>query len=300
MNISLEPYARSARDKFKTTYDSLSQNEAKIRGKMNGKTTEGLAGSFIGSILWFIAFVVAAACSWSSVNPPLMLFAMTVVFALILFMMIDNRLDFSYAKNIVPYIDRILNLKKRVSEGKELMEQQKDSFMAAKETGWDFPLQVSESIPAEAFNILNSLNKIESLKKGSINTAKNTFFFTASVVVTLVGCIAQFSFGGDVITKIVGETFSSGLLLLFNCIALTLVLVGTVLLAKLAWSKTNCNVTNITLFATIVGPIVFIPLIAILTVLVLIIFALIQIVLIVAGIVLVLATTSVGGRRDND
>lgn len=131
------------------------------------------------------------------------------------------------------------------------------------------------------------MTSMESLKTGFLNGAKNVFYYAAVVMITIAGCVALFPTGGEIMTGISGESLSGDTITTLNVIALIIVGVGEVILAKLVWSKTDCVVTNTTLFIMALGPVAFLALIAVATLLVMLVIGLVSIVLAILGVVAV-------------
>lgn len=288
-SITLNTYSDNANKQFNEMQGRLSTIESSFQTRMDGKTTGGLVGSFIGTLAWLAAFIVCAIMVGKLVNGTLLAIAMIAVLGLVAFMLIDNIMNFSYYGKIATYRNSVSQLQNRVSIGKSSIKSNHDAFMGSKAKGWNYLLNAAPSIPEEATSIEATMSNMESLKKGFINGAKNVFFYAAVVMITIAGCVALFPTGSEIITGISGESMSSDTLMTLNIIALLIVGVGEVILAKLVWSKTDCTVTNTTLFIMTLGPIAYLALVAIATLLVMLVIGLVAIVLAIAGAALAIA-----------
>ncbi len=298
MDIKLDQYSKDASIIFNKMQDNLCKYENTLLSKMNGKIVDGFAS--FRSALWFLLFFILAMWAWKSVNHNLIIITMIIVGMLILFMIIENNLEFSYSKKIIPYSNAIAQMKRIISTGKESMEANQDDFIASKEKGWDFPLNNNdvEPLPEEIKNILTATEEIDPFKKNNnIIRLKNIFFFAAVVMITLVGCMAQFGVGSNIVKKLL-ETPPFIFDLIINFGTSGLILIVAILLSKLVWSKTDCHVTNVTLWITLFGPAVFTPVCWFLSVIVLVILKAIFPLILFSFFALLIFSTVAGSRRE--
>lgn len=286
-SITLSTYSDNANKQFNEIKNRLSEIENSFQTRMNGKTTGGLTGALIGTVLWLAAFIIGAILVRPMVNGTLLLIALLIAIGLIVFMLIDNIMDFSYYGEIASYKNAVSQLQNRVNVGQSSIKANHDAFMGSKVRGWNYLLSAAPSIPNEATSIETTMTGMESLKKGFINNAKNVFFFASVIAVTVVGCVALFPVGGNIIEGIIGENISNDTLTVLNVIAMILVGVGAVILAKMMWSKTDCNVTGTTLFVIVLAPIAYIALCAIATLVVKLVIWAVSIFLAILAVVVV-------------
>ncbi len=293
-SIMLDTYSNNANKQFCNMQSRLSEIENSFQTKMDGKTTIGLVGSLIGTIAWLAVYIVCAVLVRNIVDSTLLLIAVAIIGVLILFMLIDNIMDFSYYGKIASYKNSISRLQSRVRIGKDSIKSNHDEFMNSRARGWDFFLNAAQSIPEEASSFETTMSNMEALKKGFVNSAKNFFFYASVVAITVVGCVALFPSGSYIITSITHESFSSDTLMTFNVIALLVIGVGELVLAKLVWSKTDCNVTKETLLISVLGPIAFLGLITVATMLVMLVVWIVSIVLAILAVVAVIGSILAG------
>ena len=264
-SITLDTYSDNANKQFDEMQARLSKTDGGFQNRMEGHTTSDLIGSFIGTLAWLAAFIVCAIMIRKMVSGVILAFAMITVLGLVIFMLIDNSMNFTYYGNIDNYRNSVTRLQNRVSVGKNSIKSNHSAFVGAKENGWNYLLNAAYSIPEEAASIEATMANIETLKTGFINNAKIVFYYAASVMITVAGCVALFPVGSKIITGISGETLSADIIRTLNTIALLLVVVAEVFLARFVWGKTDCTVTNLTLFAVAIGPIAYMALIAVAT-----------------------------------
>ncbi len=284
-DITLVKYSDSATKQFGELHNRLGKIESSFSSRMNGRSTAGLVASLIGTIAWLVIFLGCAYFVKGKVDNILMMIGFGVVMGLMLFMMIDNIINFVYYGKIASHKRAITALKKRVDDGKYAISQNYNSFLKSKENGWNYRLNVAPSIPDQAMSIETTMSNMASLSSGFLNGAKNVFFYAAAVAVTIVGCLSLFETGGNIMCALSGEDLSETTMLVLSIIALVIVGIAEIILAKLVWSKTDCEVTNLTLLILALGPVAYLALISVGALLVMLVIGLISVIIAIAGVV---------------
>lgn len=291
-NISLQSYVDSASQKFDESESRLSQIEGSFQTRMNGKTTGGMIGAILGTVCWLVAFCVCFWCFRGYVDSRLSLACLGVGVALIVSLLIDEIIGFSYYGKISSYKNNITQLKNRVSIGRSSIKSNQDVFMKSCANGWNYPLSVGPSIPEEAASIESTINGMESLKSGFINGLKNILFFTFAIAITGVGSLALFETAGTIVSSITsgmgGEPLDLGsdTWMTLCLIGMVIAEIGEVILAKLAWGNTECSVTNMTLWIVPLGPVLFLALAAGVTLIVMLVIWVISIAIAIGALIL--------------
>lgn len=270
-NISLQKYADSANQNFNEIESRLSQIEDSLQTRMNGNTTGRLVGAIVGTICWLVVFCVSFWYTKDYVDRTIGLICFGISLALVVSLIIDEIISFSYYGKISSYKNNITQLKNRVSVGRNSIESNKETLMNARADGWYYPLSIGTSIPEESASIESTINSMESLKGGFINGLKNFLFFTFAVAITAVGSYALFETAGGIMTGISGEEMADETIMLLCAIGVLLAIIGEIILSKMVWSHTNCSVTNTTLLITVVGPAIFLMLVTVATLLVVVV-----------------------------
>lgn len=283
-NISLQKYADTANQKFSETENRLTQIAGSFETRMNGKSKAGIIGSMFGTICWAVAVCVFFGYIGGYVDSTLHLVCLGIALALLGALLIDEIISFSYYGKISSYRDNINQLKNRVSVGRSSIKSNQDAFMKSHSNGWRHPLSVGTSIPEEATSIEGTINGMESLKGGFINGLKNVLFFTFAIAITAIGSWALFGTAGEIMTGISGESIDYDTINNLCIIGLLITVVGEIILAKMVWSKTDCSVTNATIFIAAVGPLLFLALVAVATLIVMLVMWAIAIVVAIAGV----------------
>lgn len=285
-NISLQKYADSANQKFNESESRLSQIEGSFQTRMNRKTTGSLVGAMFGTVCWLVAFCVLFWYIRDYVDNTIGLSCFGISLALVASLIIDEIISFSYYGKISSYKNNITQLKNCVSVGRSSIKSNQDTFMKSRANGWRHPLSVGTSIPEEAASIESTINGMESLKGGFINGLKNFLFFTFAIAITAVGSWALFGTAGEIMTGISGEDIGGDTIMTLSVIGLLITVVGEIILAKMVWGKTDCSVTNTTLFIAAVGPVMFLALVLVATLLVMLVMWAIAIVIAIGAVVI--------------
>lgn len=286
-SFTLKTFSDSAEKQFNEMQSRLEKIEGSFQTRMDGRTTGGLVGAFIGTMFWCAALIALFVFLRGRVNDILLLVTAGASLALLLAMLIDHIMSFAYYGKIAKYKTAVSQLRSRVAVGKNSIKANYDTFMGTRKRGWDYRLSPAPSIPEKATSLVSTMTNMESLKGGFINGAKNFFFYVVVIMITIVGGVALFQIGGQIMTGISGESLSEDTIQILNIVALAIVGIGEVILAKLVWSKTDCKVTNVTLLILAVGPAAFLALIAIATALVMLVVGLVSLVISIIGIVIV-------------
>ena len=284
--ISLKKYVDSANEQFEESESRLSQIEESLETRMNGKTTGSIVGAMFGTVCWLAVFCIGFQYIKEYVEGTLSKVCLGIAVALIITLFIDEIIDLSYYGKISSYKNNILQLKNRISIGRSSIKSNQGIFMKARENGWYYPLTAGTSIYEEAALIEETMNSMESLKGGLINGLKNFLYFTVVISITGVGSWALFGTAAQIISGIYGKSMDSDILMTLCIIALLIVEVGEVILAKIMWGKTECSVTNITLLMAPSGPVLFLALIAVAAVIVMLVVMAVSVVIALAAAVL--------------
>ena len=173
--ISLQKQADFANKQFMDTESQLSKIEGSFVTRTQGKTRGKMVGAIFATILWFVAVCIAFVFT-TGVNGILRVISFAVILTLLVFMILDECIEFSYYGKILTYKDKILQLKERISIGRSSLKSNHDAFLDSRTMGWDYPLAAGTSIPEEAASVESTINGMESIKGGFINGMKNFLF----------------------------------------------------------------------------------------------------------------------------
>ena len=264
-NITFDTYIDDANKQFSDVNYRLSDIEKRFQTRMDGKTMRSLGNSIFGTLMWFAIFVAGAIYVRNMANRTMFLTTAMIVLGLILFMIIDSIIDCSYYGKISSYKNSILKLKNRINAGRNSIKANYAAFTKARSNGWNYDLNFTSSILDEAMSVERTMMKTESLKKEFVSKAKNFFYYAATIAITIFLTSLIFPTGSKIITFITQKSFEDSTLLAFNTVALIITIILEVIFSKSAWSATDCEVTNTTLFILLLGPIIFLTIIAVVT-----------------------------------
>jgi len=283
-NIKLNLMADAARKKFDSTDKRLEEIEGDFHSKMRGRTMIGIIGSFFGTAIWVCLFGCLAYNLMGYMNNTLLLVTIGAVGLLMVFMLIDDVMNLKYYGKVSSYGTKVSQLRSRVRVGSEAIPVNTELYMKTKDKGWDHNLEIGESISDEATVIEGLLRKMASLRNGFINSSKTGLFFTVAVLISIVGGINLFPTVTDWLDGFfdLSENISEPI-----CwVALIIACIIECIIAKAAWSATDCNVNNLTVFSVLAGPLVFIALVLAGSAIVGLIIAVVTIILYIAALVI--------------
>ena len=285
---SLQNYVDFAIQQFDECEKRLSQIEENFQIRMNGKTIGGLIRALFGTICWFLIFCIFFWSIREYINSNINLVGFSLSTLLVVFMFSDEVVSLLYYRKIITYKKNIVQLRNRINVGRSSIKSNQDMLLKSKLNNWNYSISVSPSIPEEASSIESKINDIASLKGGFINGIKNFLFFTFTIAVVVVGSWTLFE-TAEIMTGIVGEPISNGTMLAICIIGEVIAVIIEIILAKIVWGKTDCSVTNTTLFISVVGPIMFLALAVTILLLVLLGMWAIRMVVIIAIIAIIVA-----------
>lgn len=270
--ISLGAYATSARKQFSDAKNSLNNVQHGFYSRMNGRTMTGIIFSLIATLLWAGAYVYGIMYAVENllleklfsadVEMWIMNIAAALILTLLLFVFTDNVISWVYYGQISTSRQKILRLQQRITDGENTIDKNAQAFAAAQKDGWNFPLKAGASIPKEAADISLAAQNVRALKNGFINTMKNILFFAATVIVSAAFCVAMAEHAQDLFFRWGGEDYDEAVKIVCY-VVLGIVCIGEIILAKLVWSATDCEVTPLTLLILLVPPVAFVLLTAV-------------------------------------
>lgn len=292
-NIKINSMADKARKTFESTDKRLENIERNFHSKMRGRTMKGAIGSFFGTALWIIVAIIAA------INYPLnvdnifdfefIIYVVTfaIIGLLLINMIIDEIMNFKFLGEVSSYGLNVSQLRSRIKIGSKAINANVDTYIDAKNKGWDYNLDLGESILDETEIIEGTLSSMDSLKNGFINSFKTKLYYITAIIITFVGSNMLSSTAAYILTEFfeISNDAAKG----FCIVAMIGACVAEIFIAKLFWSRNECNVTNITLFGMVIGPVAFIALILVGSLVVGLVYIAIQVVIAIIGFAIAIA-----------
>lgn len=259
-NIEMNSMEAIARENFESTDKRLEEIENNFHSKMQGRTMVDVIGSFLGTTLWLVIFGGVVFYCQTYVDNTLLMITLGVIALFMLVMFIDDIMNLKFFGKVSSYGSTVSQLRARVRIGGDSLSQNKETFMCASDNGWNYALEIGESIPDEASAIEETLSSMESLKTGFLSNVKLWLLYATTIMVTITGSMMLFETASNFIYDLFGEDVSGELLTTVCWIGLISACIGVCMITKLIWSKCDCNVNNWTIVVTLLGPILFIAL----------------------------------------
>ena len=252
---SLQMYANTALGKFTHWEKQLGQIQEEIIRKRDTKTTKRIVGSMFGTLGWLIVFGAAYWFTRPYVEYRLGLGCLGIAVALIIAMLISEVIELRYYGKLSSYICLIDYMIQNVGKSKAAINRSLNEFTGTRHVkGWKHALSPRiSSIPGTVAEIKDQVNQMGQIKSGFISGLKNVLFF--ALVIAITGVAGWSLFG--LVEKIFRDNIDANTLRTLCIIALIIAEVGTIVLAKLWWSHTDCMVNNVTMFVVLLGAATF-------------------------------------------
>ena len=260
-------------DRLGTQLDRTREN---LESRMGGNSTAAILGGLVVSILYLAAYLFLYGYGRSRVDIPLLAtIALISGLALVLFLVLDALVRLNYYGGLQRHLDQLDRMRDGLRKSQESLDRDMDRFLARKEKGWDLALNGRQSVSGRASQIETAVSGMESLHRGFLTWMKNLSYYAACLAWAAFGSFALFDLARQFVDV------SRGWLMAGAAAAC----VGEVLLARLVWSKTGCQVNNLTVLISFAGPVLFCAVIALAALVV----GLVQLALYALGIIVVAA-----------
>ncbi len=295
-NYSLNSYPAKAKARCTEVENRLTGVESGFRSRMNGNSMGGVIFSLIGTLLWAVGFLGLFHHFGNMTEELFLQITAISIGSLLLVMLIDNILSFFHYGRINSFKNRIHFMLSSVSKSKSNIDEKQKKYLAGESKGWNVSIKVEDSIPEKITSIETAAKNMESLKGGFINGLKNVLYYIAVIVFAAVSGMALFEINSEILQWVLDLDLFSELTSEFempedtfqiiNIVLLVIVGIFQIILAKSAWSGTNCRVNALTLFVMLFTPIVFPLLMGIGVFLVIGVIFLIQIIIYIIGAII--------------
>lgn len=291
-NIKINSMADAARKTFESTDKRLEEIESNFHSKMRGRSMGGVIGSFFGTAIWLVALGTVAYNCQGYVDNTLLTVTIAVIALFMITVFIGDAMNFKYFGKVSSYGSSVSQLRSRVRVGRDSISQNKETYMNSSTNGWDYRLEMGESISDEATSIEGTLSGMDSLKTGFLSNAKLWLLYASVIMVTIVGSVMLFSAASSFIYGLFDGDVSNDLLNAVCWIGLIIACVGACFLTNLLWSHLDCEVNNLTIFAVFAGPILFIALECLGALVVWVVIMLVALAIAIAGIAIAIFCAS--------
>lgn len=297
-DISFDTYAQSAETEFNSLQARLTTMDENLSTHLNGRSRGRLAGTFFATFVWFCIYSVLCGVVSGYISTGMLLGLLGCCFTTIFILLLDNIVSSRYYGVILSFQARIRRLKNQLQSAQSSIGANTAEFKASKASGWDYPLAAAPSVQQEMSMIEQESASIRTLQGGLLNTLKNIAYYITAIVTTVAGCMALNEVVVGIISGISGTNIPEKPMELILTIAIVIACVLEIIAAKFMWGHTNCSVRNLTLLATLAGPVLYLIFVAAATLVISLVVGLLYIAIqILIGIVAVgvcLASTSGG------
>ena len=253
-NFTLSAMSDRAKETFDTALERVDKADDALALQMKGNSTGRILGGVVGSLLWMAAFVIAALYAVEELSNPI--FALVSAGASLIMMLlifVEGLTKTRYYGSISRTRDKLNKIRRRLEVGKSDLSADLDDLMESRSRGWDFSLMAGESVYAELEDVEQDLAAMTALKTGLLQKLRPIFYYVACLGWTLVSCFLLES----LLVSILGGELSDSVINVIYVILTAVTLIAEIFIARLAWSSTDCTVTNVTVFAVLAGPILF-------------------------------------------
>lgn len=277
--FTLDQMMEDAQKRMTRTVERLHAIDQTLNSRLGGRSRLSLVAALVISAAWAAAFLYAYNYFKEYIPEPYGLILLIVSLVLVAFVIIGDFVHLKYYGAILNAQTQLTQLRSRAEIGRGALAESTRVFMARRNAQWEMPLEAGLSISQEAGQIEAQLANMESLSSGFIAMTKNILYYTACIAWTVVGSYALFDFVANEEPFNISESTLYAIMIVLMVIACII----EVLIAKMVWGKTDCDVGNITLLAVIAGPIVFVALAALAVLVVMIVTAVLYIAAILIG-----------------
>ena len=284
--VTLESMMGQAQKRFADVESQIDSVSGTLSDRLGGNSRGTLIRGVFASVAWGVLYCsIYAGMKYYGVLtadqllfPYVTLATLALSLALAVLMVIGGFTQMRYYGVILSARDRLTALRRRLEIGKNAMPANRNALLESRASQWELPLTPGDSISEETMAIAAQLSGLEALSGGLLSRAKIIFYYLACIAWTVTGSCALYGmFGFSMISSLEPDTNRVILI-----IAILISCVGNLLIAKLLWGKTGCAVTNLTLFATLLGPLVF----AALAIVVGLVIIVVQLVLAIAAVII--------------
>lgn len=246
--IDFQPMREEAAREFGRLTGQLDRTRSNLESRMNGNSTAAILGGILLSILYLAAYLYLYGLGRTRIGIPyLALGALISGAALILTMVLDSLIRLGYYGGIQRHLDQINRLIAGLKKSESALDKDLGDYSVADLRNWDLSLNGKESISGQAERIESAVSGMESLHRGFLNGLKNVLYYVTCLVWAAAGSLALFEIARRFVDVSQGWLYAGA----------GAACVAEILLARLLWSKTGCEVRSLTVLATFAGPLLF-------------------------------------------
>lgn len=242
--------AEEAPNIIKAMRDKVENTEKRLHALVNNKDRSSLTKSMLGSVGWLLFFVITGLLTLLSGYRGIIILINIVAIisggwvALILFF--NNVNVAKHYWSYMDYTEELSDLKANLDKGLFAINVLQQNYDNAQDNGWDYKLNVAESIDS-------TLDEIEKKVKGIPGFDSSLLYNNNSLLYYVAAVTGTFAFGYQLLERVFiplsgGLGFSEHTTRVIAIIALIISSFGELFLARIALTRTEGEVTNLTLF----------------------------------------------------
>ncbi|MBR5093466.1 MAG: hypothetical protein IK095_00090 [Oscillospiraceae bacterium] len=252
IKITLRDMMEEASNEFDRATNGMQEVLKKLEIRVGGRDRSALVGSVAGAICWAVAFLVIFLFARPYLDLRLGLIALCFAEALAIALLVDAIVKLGFFGKLLGYRSEIERLESQVDHARTALAADLSEFEGQRAKGWSMPLRPGQSVLVRSREIEEEVKSIEDLSTGFLKGLKNVFYYLAALGIAGVGGFALF----DLADRLVDVSYG------WYVAALAVACIAEIIAAKWVWGKTKCEVNNVTVFVTLLGPVLFAAVIA--------------------------------------
>ena len=249
----LQQMADTARQQFQLNMTRVDKVDDLLVRQMNGQSMGKIIAGTLFSGVWAAVYIFLFVLSNDMIYSPLPGIAMGVSLLLMLLHLIWQFSRIRYYGSISQTRSQLFRMRDRLEDGEKALSTDLRDFSDSRTSGWMTALNPGESIPEELDIMEQTVSNMVAMQSGLLQKAKLVFYYLSCLAWTVVGCLCL----EELLYTFFGGDFSAETIHTLMIIGMVLSLIVEVFVARFLWSQTDCTVTNLTIFATCAGPIIF-------------------------------------------
>lgn len=253
-SFTLSQMADDARKRFDSALSRVDRIDETLDKQMNGKSVSRISGSAVVSLIWLVAYIFlfyfVADMLTDSLPATIALISSLV---LMLLMLVETFIQLRYYGSISQTRSRLAGIRGRIEADKHDLSSDLSDYLSRRGSGWNLALEPGNPVDEDLDDVEQGISGIVAIQSGILPKLRLFAYYVTCLAWAVAG---SFSMEG-LLHSLLGGEFSNDTLHVMLLVGMVITVVAEYFVAKLIWSMTDCAVTNLTLFATIAGPIIF-------------------------------------------
>lgn len=232
--------------------------------KMNGRSMVLLVLSLIGNVCWIVGVIFAYFYVTSyNVNQLHMTIALFVVLFTLGVMFVDSIINYNYYGKVSIRARRLRDLNSHLESRRGSISGMTAQFMQTRDNNWNYRINAAPSVPDQLTEIERELGKMKSLSNGFLGTLKRIMYYASALAIAFAGGRALFGVAANIVDGFFDSSVEDSVMTGLFWTALVVVCIAEYFVAEWIYSLVNCEVNNLSLLASLIGPVMFMLLVLI-------------------------------------